>query len=591
MLGSLRRVATRALARRFVGISGASVLVAMLDAVGLLLLVPLVDVLSSGESGATSDVPVLGDLGVGPLLGLVVGFFLAKSLASAAIRWWASGVVARASAETATALFDVYMRAPIEFHDTKNTSSIVNVVQSTVRQVFDRGFMATANIVSEGSTLAVLAIVVFVASPGPALGGVAYFASASWIFMRILQRSTRARAAEGEAAGAAAVRAVQEGLGGLREHRVRGSEPHLVSVYGRERAKVAGSDRVVMFGAELSRYYLEVLFIGGFGVITAIALSSGSADDALTGLALLLGAGFRVLPSIARLLSSTTSLRAGRVSLDVILDDLDDLGVTKLFLGRASKPIEGETSRSTAVDIAFENVTFAYPGGAAALENVSFMVPAGTSLGVVGPSGAGKSTLVDLVCGVRVPGSGRVLAGGETVVVGTSRAVGLVPQDVFLLDDTVAANVAFGLPHDEDLVRDALSRAQLLAFVDSLPDGTGTTVGERGTRLSGGQRQRLGIARALYRSPGILVLDEATAALDVETEAAVVESVEALSGSLTVVVIAHRLSTIARCDQIAYLDGGRLLAVGTLDEVAHRVPAFARALELARMSGGQGLGG
>lgn len=348
----------------------------------------------------------------------------------------------------------------------------------------------------------------------------------------------------------------------------------------------AGSDRVVMFAAELSRYYLEVLFIGGFGVITAIALASGSAEDALTGLALLLGAGFRVLPSIARFLSSTTSLRAGRVSLDVILDDMDALGVRKLFLGGTAATDDIASGQPAAVDITFDAVTFSYPGGPPALEGVTLAVPAGTSLGVVGPSGAGKSTLVDLVCGVRTPDAGSVRAGGDTVVAGRSRAVGLVPQDVFLMDDTIAANVAFGLPENEDAVREALTRAQLMEFVDSLPKGLGTMVGERGTRLSGGQRQRLGIARALYRSPGILVLDEATAALDVETEAAVVESVEALAGSLTVVVIAHRLSTIARCDQVAYLEAGRLLAAGPLEDVARAVPAFARALELARMTRG-----
>ena len=164
---------------------------------------------------------------------------------------------------------------------------------------------------------------------------------------------------------------------------------------------------------------------------------------------------------------------------------------------------------------------------------------------------------------------------------GEGHRVGLVPQDVFLLDADIARNVAFGLDEDDAVAIEALERAQLWEFVQSLPDGLRTVVGERGTRLSGGQRQRLGIARALYCRPAVLVLDEATAALDAETESAVVDAVEALAGELTVIVVAHRLSTIRRCDQVAYLDNGRVLAVGTFDEVVAQVPAFATAVELA----------
>lgn len=589
MIASLRRLIDRSLVRRFAAITAASVLVAALDAIGLLLLVPLVEVLSAGESGATASVPGLGEMSVGPILALTVGFFLAKSISSAVIRWWASGAVARSSADTAAALFNLYMTAPIGFHDRHNTANVVNTVQSTVPWMFLRVFLSLASIVSEGATLLVLVAVVVVVSPGPALGGVVYFGLASWLFLRVVQRRVKTLAAAGELANAGAIKAVQEGLGGLREHRVRGSESQIVATYRTLRLRWARTDQTLNFSGELSRYYLEVLFIGGFAVITAVALATGSAEDALTGLALLLGAGFRVLPSISRFLAGITSLRAGRASVNVILDDLDELGIDQLFVARdtrgpAESPAEGDVGPADAVDIVLDDVSFAYPGGPPALAGVSLSVRAGTSLGVVGPSGAGKSTLVDLVCGVRAPDSGRVLAAGRPVVAGRSRAVGLVPQDVYMLDDTVSANVAFGLEPDEALVRDALARAQLLAFVDSLPEGADTVVGERGTRLSGGQRQRLGIARALYRRPGILVLDEATAALDVETEAAVVESVEALAGTLTVIVIAHRLSTIARCDAVAYLEEGRLLGAGTLAEVARDVPAFARALELAKVS-------
>jgi ABC-type multidrug transport system fused ATPase/permease subunit len=201
------------------------------------------------------------------------------------------------------------------------------------------------------------------------------------------------------------------------------------------------------------------------------------------------------------------------------------------------------------------------------LEDFSLEIPKNSSIGIIGATGSGKSTLVDIILGLHRPRSGvirlddRVLAPGDF---GSWRSmIGYVPQDIYLLDASVTANIAFGIPADQidqAALREAAQAAQILDFIESeLPTKWDTLVGERGVRLSGGQRQRIGLARALYHRPQLLVLDEATSALDTRTEMEVIEAINALHGQLTLIIIAHRLSTIARCDSIVSLENERIV--------------------------------
>jgi ATP-binding cassette subfamily C protein len=200
-------------------------------------------------------------------------------------------------------------------------------------------------------------------------------------------------------------------------------------------------------------------------------------------------------------------------------------------------------------------------------------VPKNASVGLVGASGAGKTTLVDIILGLLPPTTGNVCVYGcdlQEYVAAWRQIVGYIPQNIYLTDDTIRSNVAFGLPEEQisdEQVWDALEIAQLKDLVLQLPRGMHTFVGERGVRLSGGQRQRIGIARALYHNPEVLVMDEATAALDNETERAFVQAIEALREKKTIIIIAHRLSTVRNCDQLYLLKDGKVVDVGTYDEL------------------------
>jgi ABC-type multidrug transport system fused ATPase/permease subunit len=228
-----------------------------------------------------------------------------------------------------------------------------------------------------------------------------------------------------------------------------------------------------------------------------------------------------------------------------------------------------------------DSVSLTYPNSEKpALSNVSFTVEEGESLAIVGPSGAGKTSIVDVLLGVLNSNSGSVLISNESPLEAISKwpgAVSYVPQDVTLSNGTFRENVALGFPADiatDDMVWSALQLAQLADFVRDLPLGLETQVGERGTKISGGQRQRLGIARAMFTKPKLLVLDEATSSLDGLTEADISGAIEALHGKVTVVLIAHRLSTVRNSNQVIYMSDGQIIARGSFEEVRTEVPDF-----------------
>jgi ATP-binding cassette subfamily C protein len=236
--------------------------------------------------------------------------------------------------------------------------------------------------------------------------------------------------------------------------------------------------------------------------------------------------------------------------------------------------------------IDFQNVSFKYPGTEkASILNINLKIKKGETFGIVGPTGAGKTTLINVLLGL-IPPEGGVLVDGKSIyqnLAGWQNQLGYVPQNIYLLDDTLRQNIAFGLRNtdiDEERIQKTLKLAHLDLFVASLPKGLDTLVGEYGVRLSGGQGQRIGIARALYHDPEVLVLDEATSSLDNETEHKVSQEIKEVSHSRTSIIIAHRLGTVLHCNRIAYMKEGTIIDIGGFEELASRNPEFQKQIEL-----------
>jgi ABC-type bacteriocin/lantibiotic exporter with double-glycine peptidase domain len=335
-----------------------------------------------------------------------------------------------------------------------------------------------------------------------------------------------------------------------------------------------------MFIPSISKYVVEMALVLGSLCLAASQFLLYDATHAIATLSIFLAAGTRVAPAILRLqhgaiiIKSNAAVAKNTLTLWQRLASSED---NSLFVKNGSKI----TNQKFSPNLKLVNVSFKYPGSDSfVLSNINLVVKEGEMLAIAGQSGAGKSTLVDLMLGVLEPTSGSVLLSDLPPSTATENFEGLisyVPQEVLIVDGTIKENVALGYEAsavEDKKVFEALRMAQLDDFVSSQESGIEHIIGERGTNLSGGQRQRLGLARALYSQPKILILDEATSSLDGQTEANVTDMLLTLKGSLTLIVIAHRLSTIKDAERIIYLEDGEVISEGNFQKVEREVPGF-----------------
>ena len=372
---------------------------------------------------------------------------------------------------------------------------------------------------------------------------------------------------------------IVEAFSSYRESVVRNRRDYYAREIGHLRYSIANTSAEMGFLPYVSKYVIESTVLVGAVLIGAAQFFLQDAAHAIATLAIFLAAGTRIAPAVLRLQQGTVLIKTALGSAAPTLDLIDALGSSPLTVNTDDKVDvlhEGFVS-----EISVKDVSLTYPDKSVpAIASVSLEIPAGTSIAFVGPSGAGKTTMIDVLLGVLIPDSGSVLVSGLPPLLAVAKwpgAVSYVPQDVVIAAGTIRENIALGYPIAEatdELISEALKIANLDEFVASLPDGIDTQVGERGARISGGQRQRLGIARAMFTRPHLLVLDEATSSLDGETEASISEAIDAMRGSTTVVIIAHRLSTVRNADKVVYLSDGKVLATGSFEEVRKAVPDF-----------------
>jgi len=467
-------------------------------------------------------------------------------------------------AEFSNRLFVTYLRQPYSFHLQRNSALLIQNVVGEVHLLCQAMLIPMLTLATEGLVLFGIAAVLVVVEPRGALIVAAVIGVLGYAFHLATHGAVLRWGAARQMHEGHRILHLQQGLGGVKDVLILGREREFLGQYSVHNIGSAKASEKLETLHQMPRLGLELLAIVGLSVLVVVKLRSGSpVDTILPTVGLFAAAAFRIIPSVNRLINCIHNARYASPVLATLYEELT----------LVAAPATEELSALSFKDIIrVAAISYTYPGAAtAALQKISLTVSHGMTVGIMGGSGAGKSTLVDVLLGLLPPDSGRIDVDGVDVsrsLRSWQRNIGYVPQFIFLTDDTLRRNIAFGMEPariDDAAVWRAITAAQLQEYVKGLPEGLETVVGERGVRLSGGQLQRIGIARALYHDPPILVLDEATSSLDTGTERGVMRSVGALHGRKTIIIVAHRMSTLQDCDWIFRLEHGVLVSEGDVD--------------------------
>ena len=571
----------------WIGLGVLALVVTALE-VAAALLIFLVTLLIADPTGPL-ELPLLGDVRARSTLddsqllilamGGISGFFVLRAAVVLAQSYLRARVAEKAGVRLSSRLFGGYLEMPYPFHLQRNSAELIRNVSDAVNDVVDYTLVPSVRLASEMLVVAGLSVALVATAPLAASLAVVVFGPLMWVLFRLLQPRIGRLGTAGHELAKSALLALQQSLHGYRDIAILGRRTWFRDRYILIREEIARTRYLRLFLGDVPRIALEtslVLFVALF--VTVATRGGRSSQESLAVLGMFAYAALRILPSLNRVVLEINDLRYGAAA---AADVFKDLGLMDETRKRSITPQVSEGAGFTLRgSIRLEAVSYRYPDADRdALAHVTVEIGRAEAVGIVGPTGGGKSTLVDIILGLLPVEAGRVLVDGvdiRTDLLGWQRNLGMVPQTVYLLDESVRRNIALGVDDgsiDDDAVAEAAALAQLDAFIDGLPEGLETQVGERGVRMSGGQRQRVAIARALYRRPSVLVLDEGTSALDAVTEAQLFAALASM-GERTMIIVTHRLSTVRQCGKILFVGSGRVIDSGSFDELLDRNRSF-----------------
>lgn len=498
---------------------------------------------------------------------LVVSLVIVKNVMLSFVLFWSSRFAAFVDGFFGEMLLRNFILRHYEWHLYQNSADLIMAVDW--RRYFGVHFIyPVLQMFADGFVALLMLMVLFWVEPFISLATITVLGGTAFLILVTVRNTLDENTKICSKYQQSVNRQVTKSIHGVKDVKVFGKQNFFISNYSKEVYYLARREAFKQFFTRTPSWALETLgFIMITGSICAMMFLMRSSTVQVTGtIALIAVTAWRVLPAISRIVSGITSLRTAlpyvHNAFTYLKEGKDEdrlLNISKMNHQRVSFERE----------IKFENISFSYTGANSfALQNINFTIKKGKTVGIIGPSGAGKSTLVDILIGLLPPASGKVVIDGESLDTKNSSGwmdlLGYVSQTPYIYDGSLAENVAFGVDNngiDSSRVSKCCSMAAM-DFLNDLPHGIDTQIGERGLRLSGGQRQRVAIARALYHQPHVMVFDEATSALDAKNEIDIQKTIYSLKGSLTLIIIAHRLTTVKDCDLIFCIDKGELVKTG-----------------------------
>ena len=490
---------------------------------------------------------------------------------------------ARTGAEIGDTLYEYYLNKDYLFHTKVNSSHLIKQIATEVARVTDHILQPFVQINARIIATIFISIAIFVYDPIISISGLVVIFIAYMILFMIVKGRLSRNGINISNVSRKRFSLMNEGFGSIKDVKVLNRQKYFI-----EQFKDSGVVFSQAYGSSNSlynvpRYVMEFIVYSGMVllILTLLYFSSNNISEVLPVLAIFGMAAFKLLPSFQQIYSSAAQIKSNSSAFNSIKKDvLNARSVSNI-------PILGSKLDSSKVGLELREISFTYPSSdKKAIKELNIKIPKNSSVGVVGPSGSGKSTVLDILLGLIQPDSGEFYSDNQIIdkkyIASWQSKIGYVPQSIFIKDGDVIENIAFGLTVDQvDNVKlwNAIELAQLKSWVESLPCGLSTNLGERGVQISGGQKQRIGIARALYENAEYLFLDEATSALDGGTEHLIMDAIDKISGSKTIVMIAHRINTVMKCDIIYMINEGRVVDSGTYDYLIENNSEFKKMAE------------
>lgn len=556
-----------------------SLVAALFETIGVSVIIPVIQVIISTDDliGASYMAPIVAFFNLDSKNRLIIFVCLAvalvyifKNLYFVFYTWASAKLSNKIRRELAVKVLDTYMKQGYIFFVNNNSSRLIRGISSDVNSVQ----MVVSNIFTLlGKIMIIAFMTAFVIVKAPVVAiwmmGVVLFC---FIVSQVLFRKPMREL--GELSREYAYRTSQASLEAIQGHKevlVFGRQKYFVNEYHKNMIEYNKTEVGKAIASTAPYYLIEVICVIGLLVVVAIegivTNDTAKVFEQMTTIAL---AAFRIMPALGTALGSVNTITCNGAGLSAAAETLEQVNELNQDNNTARQHEYDDSYCSSNAkferELVINDISYAYPNlNKNVIDGLSMTIKKGESVGLIGSSGAGKTTLVDIILALLKPQSGEILMDGMDVNdIGKDwhKIISYVPQSIYMVDDSIRCNVAFGIEEDcidDDKVWKALEMAQIKRFVEKLPNGLDTSVGECGVQLSGGQRQRVAIARALYNEPDIIVLDEATAALDNETESAVMESIEALQNIKTLIIVAHRLTTVRNCNKVYEITEGKAI--------------------------------